>query len=113
MPSGPEGSCSKNKVERDGVRRKVISLLVRTRALCPGQREPHTCATIGTFVIGGNAPAMRLDDRTADGEAHAQATVFGGEEGFKQSGKMLGPDARAAVFDAAMQGLGIRRSGAD
>src|SRR5689334_8333249 len=45
-------------------------------------------------------PAMTLDDRLADGQAHAQPVRLGGEEGIEDAGPDFRRNATAGVDDA-------------
>jgi len=47
-----------------------------------GQGELKRCAPTGV-CDGPQAAAMRFDDGTADGQSHAGALRFGGEEGIE------------------------------
>src|SRR5262245_6173343 len=41
-----------------------------------GQREGEAGTASGALVIGGDAAAVRLDDRAADGKAHSHPAVL-------------------------------------
>src|SRR5215475_10288352 len=76
-----------------------------------GEIEART-AMSGAGVCG-DPPAMRLDDRAANREAHAHAVFPGREEALEKMSEMLGFQARSAVFYSAAHRRRVRHRSRD
>src|SRR5262245_61802033 len=73
------------------------------------QGEPERAAVVGV-ACRPQAAAVRLDDRAADREAHAEAVWLGAEEGLEDVRRRVG-NATAAVADGHLDARRARRGG--
>jgi hypothetical protein len=72
------------------------------------QREAEACTSIR--ILRPDAPALCIDDASADRKPHAQTGASGREEGLEQPRQHIRGDARALILDADLSGVGTLRS---
>ena len=57
------------------------------------------------IIDGPEAAVVFLDDGVADGEAHAHAGGFGGEEGLEDAAELVGAEAGAGIGNGGADGF--------
>src|SRR5262249_46813477 len=75
-----------------------------------GQGEENPGPSVSAPFVTLDPPAMGLDDRLTNGQAHAHPALLGREKAIEQLRQMIGLDAGTAVLDAAAERAAVERS---
>src|SRR5689334_23501664 len=82
---------------------------IPNRLMCLRQRKSDVeDRTTSALVLGPYPTALRLDDRTRDGQAHAHPALFGGKQGLKYSRHVLRGNAGPRISNKYVGPLGVR-----